>query len=85
MNRIPMKPYKVRDPRDGKVHLVYAQTTQGAIRDVRAALEDQQEWTAVLASGEDLYLAARTGQRIINPPATIGIDVTDAPPSSSCR
>lgn len=62
------KPYRVKDP-GGKVHLAYALTSAGAIRAVQNALSEQ--WSAELASGEDLYIAARDNQPIINAPASI--------------
>lgn len=67
---IKPKPYKVTD-NDGKTHLAYALTEAGAIRDVRSALQQEETWTAELATGEDLYLAARDKTPILNAPASI--------------
>lgn len=67
---IKPKPYKVID-NDGKTHLVYALTEAGAIRDVRRALQREETWTAELATGEGLYLAARDKVSILNAPASI--------------
>ncbi len=68
MRELKEKPYKVTDP-SGKVHLVYAKTQMGAIGDVKVAL--RKEWKAELATGEDLYIAARDGLPILNAPASI--------------
>lgn len=62
------KPYKVRNPRDGTDHLVYAQTQAGAIRAVREHLDGGEKWTADLAGGMDLYKAAKNGTKILNMP-----------------
>lgn len=63
------KPYKVRNPRDGKTHLIYAQTQAGAIRGVREHLDGAEKWTADLADGMDLYKAAKNSETILNMPA----------------
>ena len=68
MRELKPKAYKVTDP-SGRVHLAYAKTSQGAISDVQESLREQ--WSAELAAGEDLYIAARDGLPILNAPASI--------------
>lgn len=55
------------------VGIAYGATEAGAIRAARDAEQKQAEptWEADLASGEDLFLAARDGTKIINPPDSI--------------
>lgn len=67
---IPAKPHKVTGP-DGQVHFAYAPTKQGAVTAVREHLKQEEKWTAELASGEDLFLAAKNGTEIINAPASM--------------
>lgn len=68
MRELKPKAYKVTDP-SGRVHLAYAKTSAGAIGDVQESL--REEWKAELATGEDLYIAAREGTPILNAPASI--------------
>lgn len=76
-NNIPMKAYKVKDP-NGTIHLVYAQTSAGAIRDSQKSLKG--EWSADLATGEDMFLAARNGTPILNAPLSLSPRVDPAQP-----
>lgn len=69
---IPAKAYKVRGPDAKTVTLVYASTEKGAIAKAKEARhKDAEDWSATLATGEDLYLAGAEGTPIINAPTLI--------------
>lgn len=69
-SKIKPKAHNVTGP-DGKVVIVYAPTKQGAIAKAKEAAKKEESWTAELASGEDLYLAAKNGTQIIDAPDSI--------------
>lgn len=79
--RIPLKPVIVTDP-EGKEHLVYAATKQGAIaymRDLRTP--PAETWKAEYATPDALIAAGRANTRIHNdpnPPAQSGLDLPAA-------
>lgn len=66
------KAYRVRGPDAKTVTLVYASTEKGAIAKAKASRDkDAEDWSATLATGEDLYLAGVERTRIIDAPTLI--------------
>lgn len=70
----PLKPkaYTVITP-EGVSTIVYALTTAGAIARAKAERNPPKEdWSATLATGEEMFNAARDGVRILDAPESLG-------------
>lgn len=79
MSAIKPKCHKVTDP-NGRTHLAYAPTRQGAITKVQNHVNDPKAWSAELATSEDLILAGRNGTPIIDAPDSLAVAELDAEP-----